>query len=369
MNDNNFDRQMMLRCLELARRAKGKTSPNPMVGSAIVVDGKIVGEGFHPAAGFPHAEIYALREAGNLAKNATVYVSLEPCNHYGRTPPCTEALIAAKVTKVVVGTINPDPRVSGQGIERLKNAGIKVIVGVEAEACRRLNEAFIHRVKYKTPFGILKYAMTLDGKIAATTGDSAWVTSIESRRWVHQLRSHCDAIIVGGNTVRQDNPNLTTHGVSDRNPLRIVMSRSLNLPLDRHLWHTSVAPTLIFTEQNTNRDIKQTLLAKGVEIIELDPLIPKTVMEHLYERGLSTVLWECGGILAAKAIADRTVQKLYAFIAPKIIGGNIGYSPIADFGLTKMNDALLLERVNLEKIDRDFLIEGYLVDLPKIGDN
>ena len=360
MNDNTFDRQMMLKCLELASRAKGRTSPNPMVGSVIVVDGKIVGEGFHPAAGKPHAELFALQEAGNLAKKATIYVSLEPCNHYGRTPPCTEALIAAGVAKVVVGMVDPNPLVSGKGIERLKKAGIEVVVGVEEAACKRLNEAFIHRVKYKTPFGILKYAMTLDGKIAATTGDSAWVTSIDSRRWVHQLRSICDGIIVGGNTVRQDNPHLTTHGVSDNNPLRIVMSRSLNLPLDRNLWNTSIAPTLIFTEINSNPDTKQTLLDRGVEIIELDALTPKTVMEHLYDRGLSTVLWECGGILAANAIADRSVQKLYAFIAPKIIGGNTGFSPIADFGLTKMNDALQLERVHLERINSDFLIEGYL---------
>ena len=360
MNDNNFDRQMMQKCLELASRAKGKTSPNPMVGSVIVVDGKIVGEGFHPAAGKPHAEIFALQEAGNSARKATIYVSLEPCNHYGKTPPCTEALIAAGVAKVVVGMVDPDPRVSGSGIARLKKAGIEVIVGVEEEACQQLNEAFIHRVKYKIPFGIFKYAMTLDGKIAATTGDSAWVTSKESRRWVHQLRSICDGIIVGGNTVRQDNPNLTTHGVSDRNPLRIVMSRSFNLPLDRNLWDTSVAPTLVFTEINSNLDLKQKLLDRGVEVIELEFLTPKTVMKCLYDRGLSTVLWECGGVLGAKAIADRAVQKLYAFIAPKIIGGTTGFSPIADLGLTKMSEALKLEKVKLQQINADFLVEGYL---------
>jgi len=360
MNDNNFDRQMMLRCLELASRAKGKTSPNPMVGSVILVDGKIVGEGFHPAAGKPHAEVFALQEAGDLARGATVYVSLEPCNHYGRTPPCTEALIAAGVAKVIVGMVDPDPRVSGKGIARLRKAGIEVIVGIEAEACQKLNEAFIHRVKYKMPFGILKYAMTLDGKIAATTGDSAWVTGKASRHWVHQLRSHCDGIIVGGNTVRQDNPNLTTHGVSDNNPLRIVMSRSLNLPGDRNLWNTAIAPTLVFTQTNNNLETKQILLDRGVEIIELDSLTPQKAMTHLYDRGLSTVLWECGGILAANAIRDRCVQKLYTFIAPKIIGGNIGFSAIADFGLTKMSDALELERINLQRIDRDFLIESYL---------
>ena len=212
-----FDIEMMQRCLQLAQRAAGKTSPNPLVGSVIVKDGKVIGEGFHPEVGQPHAEVFALRDAKE-AQGATVYVNLEPCNHYGRTPPCSSALIKAQVAKVVTGMVDPDPRVAGGGIKKLRDAGIEVIVGVEETACRQLNEAFIHRILHKQPFSILKYAMTLDGKIAATTGHSAWVTGKASRHLVHQVRSTCDAVIIGGNTVRKDNPNLTTHGVTEHNP-------------------------------------------------------------------------------------------------------------------------------------------------------
>lgn len=351
---------MMQRCLHLACHAVGKTSPNPLVGAVIVREGKIVGEGFHPGAGQPHAEVLALREARELARGATVYVNLEPCNHYGRTPPCTEALIAAGVAKVVVGMVDPNPRVCGSGIEKLRSEGIEVVIGVEEEACRQLNEAFIHRILHKMPFGILKYAMTLDGKIAATTGHSAWVTNQASRQRVHQLRSACDAVIIGGNTVRRDDPLLTTHGIGDRNPLRVVMSRNLDLPRECNLWQTDTAPTLVFTEKNSNPRSQQHLLNKGVEIVELDFLTPKAVMEHLYARELSIVLWECGGVLAAKAIADRAIQKIMAFIAPKIIGGQTAPSPVGDLGLSKMTDAFELERVKLETIDSDILVEGYL---------
>jgi diaminohydroxyphosphoribosylaminopyrimidine deaminase / 5-amino-6-(5-phosphoribosylamino)uracil reductase len=358
----NGDRQMMQRCLELARQGIGKTSPNPMVGAVVVRDGAIVSEGYHPQAGQPHAEVFALREAGELAQGATVYVSLEPCNHYGRTPPCTEALIAADVAKVVVGMVDPDPRVSGTGIERLRNAGIEVVVGVEEEACRRLNEAFIHRTIAKRPFGILKYAMTLDGKIAATTGHSAWVSGKESRHIVHQLRGACDAVIVGGGTVRRDNPHLTTHNLFSHNPLRVVMSRHLNLPLEANLWQVNEASTLVFTETGSDRDMRDRLLAKGVEVVELVSLTPLAVAKQLYQRQLSSILWECGGTLAASAIADGTVQKVMAFIAPKIIGGQAAPSPVGDLGLEKMTEALLLERVSVQTIESDLLIEGYLVD-------
>ena len=354
----NFDRQMMRRCLELARRAQGKTSPNPMVGSVIVKEGEIVGEGFHPSFGQPHAEVFALREAGDKAEGATVYVSLEPCNHYGKTPPCTDALIAAKVAKVVAGTIDPDPRVSGSGREKLQAAGIEVVVGVEETACRELNEVFIHRVTNKIPFGILKYAMTLDGKIAATTGHSSWVSGEESRSRVHKLRSNCDVVVVGGNTVRYDNPRLTSRG--EKNPLRVVMSRSLDLPLDRRLWDIEEAPTLVFTEAVNNSQLHKQLVDKGVEIVELECLTPKEVMKCLYDRELYSVLWECGGVLAAAAIADGAVQKVMAFIAPKIIGGETARSPVGELGKNLMSEALQLKRVKLQQIESDFLIEGYL---------
>ncbi|MDJ0569084.1 MAG: bifunctional diaminohydroxyphosphoribosylaminopyrimidine deaminase/5-amino-6-(5-phosphoribosylamino)uracil reductase RibD [Pleurocapsa sp. MO_192.B19] len=355
-----FDIEMMQKCLQLAQRASGQTSPNPLVGSVVVKDGKIIGEGFHPGVGQPHAEVFALKDAGEQAKGATVYVSLEPCNHYGRTPPCSEALIKAQVAKVVTGMVDPDPRVAGGGIKKLRDAGIEVVVGVEETACRQLNEAFIHRILQQQPFGMLKYAMTLDGKIAATTGHSAWVTGKASRHLVHQVRSTCDAVIIGGNTVRKDNPNLTTHGVTAHNPLRVVMSRSLDLPTECNLWNVDIAPTLIFTETNSNPALQKELIGKGVNIITVAALTPKIVMEHLYQKELSKVLWECGGTLAARAIADGTIQKVMAFVAPKIIGGISAPSPVGNLGLTTMTDALQLKQITTQVIDSDILIEGYL---------
>lgn len=360
MKPDNFDHQMMRRCLQLAKQAWGYTSPNPLVGSVIVKEGTIVGEGFHPKAGEPHAEIFALAAAGEKAAGGTVYVNLEPCNHQGRTPPCTQALIAAKVAKVVVGMVDPNPLVSGKGIETLRQAGIEVVVGVEEAACRRLNEAFIYRITHQQPFGILKYAMTLDGKISTTTGHSAWVTGTASRHLVHQVRAGCDAVIVGGNTVRRDNPHLTLHQAKGLNPLRVVMSRHLHLPSEANLWDVEVAPTLVFTEWGQNPSLQEALREKGVEVIELSPLTPSQVMEILYERELSSVLWECGGVLAAKAIADRVIQKIMAFIAPKIIGGTSAASPVGELGLEKMSDALQLQQVSFRPVEQDMLIEGYL---------
>jgi len=358
--DSEFDALMMQRCLQLARLALGRTSPNPLVGAVVVKDGEIVGEGFHPRAGDPHGEVFALRAAGERARGATIYVSLEPCNHYGRTPPCSLSLINAGVAKVVVGMVDPNPLVAGAGIARLRAAGIEVIVGVEEEACQKLNEGFVYRVLHQKPLGILKYAMTLDGKIASNSGHSTWITSNQARSEVHQLRAACDAVIVGGNTVRRDNPHLTTHQQQGHNPLRVVMSASLNLPENAHLWDTQVAPTLVLTQEGISPNFQQMLLEKGVEVLELPLLTPQAVMAHLYDRGFCTVLWECGGTLAARAIAENAVQKVLAFIAPKIIGGLDAPTPVGDLGLTSMNQSLVLERVNWRTVGCDCLVEGYL---------
>ena len=361
------DQAMMQRCLELARRALGQTAPNPLVGSVVVQKGAIVGEGFHPAAGQPHAEVFALREAGEQAQDATLYVNLEPCNHYGRTPPCSETIVTAGIQRVVVGMVDPDPRVSGGGIARLQQAGIEVTVGIEEADCRKLNEAFVHRIVHHRPFGILKYAMTLDGKISTTTGHSAWVTSPAARAEVHQLRAACDAVIVGGNTVRRDNPLLTSR--QETTPLRVVMSRSLDLPTDAHLWQTAIAPTLVFTEATAKPDVQKALRQQGVEVIASTSLTPAGVMAHLYDRGCLSVLWECGGTLAARAIAEGAVQKILAFVAPKIIGGSTALSPVSDLGLTTMTEALLLKQIQWRAIGSDLLIEGYLpIELLTIED-
>jgi diaminohydroxyphosphoribosylaminopyrimidine deaminase / 5-amino-6-(5-phosphoribosylamino)uracil reductase len=357
-----FDQAMMRRCLYLARQALGRTAPNPMVGAVIVKDGRIIGEGFHPKAGEPHAEVFALRQAGSEAKGATVYVSLEPCNHFGRTPPCSQALVKAEVARVVVGTVDPNPKVGGAGIATLREAGIEVVVGVEEEACRELNEAFFHRISQHRPFGILKYAMTLDGKIATTTGHSTWVTGELARTEVHRWRSSCDAVIVGGNTVRLDNPRLTSHRLEDaRNPLRVVMSRTLELPEDARLWQTEDAPTLVLTQEGANLEFQKRLRDRGVEVEELVELTPATAMARLYDRGFLSVLWECGGTLAARAIADGVVQKAIVFIAPKIIGGTTAPSPVGELGLQNMTEALQLERVRWRSIGEDLMLEGYLI--------
>ncbi|MCL2931086.1 MAG: bifunctional diaminohydroxyphosphoribosylaminopyrimidine deaminase/5-amino-6-(5-phosphoribosylamino)uracil reductase RibD [Trichodesmium sp. MAG_R03] len=359
-NQDQLDRLIMAHCLELARSALGKTSPNPLVGCVIIQNGQILGEGFHPGAGYPHAEVFALREAGEKARGATVYVNLEPCNHYGRTPPCTDALIAAGVARVVIGMIDPNPLVAGTGVAKLRDAGIEVVVGVLKAECRKLNEAFLYRMLYHCPFGILKYAMTLDGKISTTIGHSAWVTSQEARSEVHKLRVACDAVIIGGNTVRRDNPLLTSRSTQADNPLRVVMSRSLDLPTAANLWDVSEAQTLVFTEIDSNREFQEYLRQKGVEVLETSTLTPAVVMSNLYDRGFLSVLWECGGTLAARAIADSTVQKIWAFIAPKIIGGETAPSPVGDLGLTKMTEALELENVSIRTVGCDYLLEGYL---------
>jgi diaminohydroxyphosphoribosylaminopyrimidine deaminase/5-amino-6-(5-phosphoribosylamino)uracil reductase len=353
------------RCLELAARAAGQTAPNPMVGAVIIKAGLVVGEGFHPGAGHPHAEVFALRQAGDHARGATLYVNLEPCNHFGRTPPCTEAIIEAGIERVVVGMVDPDPRVAGSGIERLRGADIDVVVGVEAAACQQLNEAFIHRILHQRPLGILKYAMTMDGKIATTTGHSSWVTGPVARASVHQLRAKCDAVIVGGNTVRRDNPRLTTHGHSDHNPYRVVMSRQLDLPLEANLWDVQHAPTLVFTTPEANPENQKHLQQAGVNIITLEILSPKTVSAWLYNQGCSCLLWECGGDLASEAFKDGVIDKIWAFIAPKIIGGKTAPTPVGDLGLTQMTQALPIERLTWRSMGEDLLIEGYLAPRPQ----
>lgn len=350
----------MTRCLELAQKAAGQTAPNPIVGSVILNQGQVVGEGYHPGAGQPHAEVFALRQAGEKAQGATLYVNLEPCNHTGRTPPCTEAIIQAGVAKVVAGMVDPDPRVAGSGIARLRQAGIEVVVGVEEAACQRLNEGFICRVLKQRPFGLFKYAMTLDGKIATATGHSQWVTGELARAEVHRLRSRCDAVVVGGNTVRLDNPRLTTHGHSAHNPRRVVMSRQLDLPTQAHLWDTAAAPTLVFTSPAAPPERIAALTQAGVIVTVLPHPTPHAVMAALYDQGCATVLWECGGRLAAEALREGVIDKVWAFVAPKLVGGPTAPTPLGHLGIDQMTEALALRHLTYRSLGPDLLIEGYL---------
>ena len=309
----------MRRALQLAALADGQTSPNPLVG-AVVLDarGVLVGEGFHARAGEPHAEVGALAQAGNLARGGTLVVTLEPCCHHGRTPPCTEAVIKAGVQRVVVALDDPDPRVAGAGLERLRSAGVEVISGVLRELAAEQNRAFLHRVTTGRPWGILKWAMSLDGRTALPGGASQWISGGPARRWVHQLRSCCDAVVVGGGTVRSDNPLLTSRGRSTPEPLRVVLSRSLNLPAEAQLWDSTVAPTLVaFGPEAADRQVPP-----GADALPLEVCDPLHLMAALARRGCNRVLWECGPELAAAALDVTRVadERLAAALAAADVG-------------------------------------------------
>lgn len=355
-----IDEYWMAHCLQLATQAAGRTAPNPLVGSVVVQAGQLVGTGFHPQAGQPHAEVFALHQAGERAQGATLYVNLEPCNHYGKTPPCTEAIIKSGIARVVVGMVDPNPLVQGRGVTRLREVGIVVQTQVLENQCQRVNEAFSHFIATHKPFGIWKYAMTLDGKIATATGDSFWVSGEAARLEVQQLRNRVDGIIVGGQTLRRDNPRLTCRLPEGRNPRRIILSRQLELPRTAQVWDTTVAPTLVFTGPNHDPGMAQWLKHSGVNVHVLPELTPGLVMERLGQMGLLSVLWECGGTLAAAALNAGAIQKVWAFIAPKLLGGAQAITPLGGAGQPKMADALPLTGTTWRQVGQDVLVEGYI---------
>ena len=334
----------MRRALNLAALGEGRTSPNPLVG-AVVLDGAgvLVGEGYHARAGDPHAEVGALAQAGARARGGTLIVTLEPCCHHGRTPPCTEAVIAAGISRVVVAMADPDPRVAGGGIARLRAAGLEVIEAVAEAEALRLNRAFVHRVRSARPLGILKWAMSLDGRTALPNGQSQWISGPEARAWVHRLRAGCDAVIVGSGTVRADDPLLTSRGGRTPEPLRVVMSRSLDLPEAAQLWDQAVAPTLVAhgpigapeQRQGTARAVATCAVLDrlGVERLELAACEPDPLLEALAARGCNRVLWECGPELAAAALRQGCVQELAVVIAPRLLGGLAARTPLGNLGL------------------------------------
>jgi diaminohydroxyphosphoribosylaminopyrimidine deaminase/5-amino-6-(5-phosphoribosylamino)uracil reductase len=328
----------MRRTLQLAALGAGRTSPNPLVG-AVVLDrhGQLVGEGFHACAGEAHAEVGALRQAGARARGGTLVVNLEPCCHHGRTPPCCEAVIAAGIARVVVAMADPDPRVAGRGIERLRAAGLDVIEGLAYQEARALNRAFVHRVSSGQPFGILKWAMSLDGRTALPNGASQWISGPEARDWVHRLRASCDAVIVGGGTVRADDPLLTSRGRRDPEPLRVVLSQGLELPQSARLWEPGAAPTLVAHGPDAPTLGRERLQRLRVEHLELPACEPQALLAALAARGCNRVLWECGPRLAAAAISQGCVQEVAAVIAPKLLGGAAASTPLGDLGLVGMD--------------------------------
>lgn len=354
----------MRRALELAALADGYTSPNPLVG-AVVLDpsGTLVGEGFHARAGEPHAEVGALAQAGDAARGGTIIVTLEPCCHHGRTPPCTDALIKAGIARVVVALTDPDPRVAGGGLQRLRDAGVEVISGVlEAEAAQQ-NCAFVHRVCTGRPWGLLKWAMSLDGRTALPNGASQWISGSTARTWVHRLRAQCDAVIVGGGTVRADDPLLTSRGLRSPEPLRVVLSRRLDLPDQAQIWDQSVAPTLVVHGQDAPAEARDRLEALGLQREVLPACGPESLMAVLAQRGCNRVLWECGPELAAAALQQACVQELAAVIAPKLLGGEPARTPLGHLGFQAMEEVVVLQGLRQQRLTDDLLLQVTLSSL------
>lgn len=359
------DETYMKMALELAEQGRGWTSPNPMVGAVIVKDGAVVGKGFHQAAGGPHAEIHALDDAGEKARGATLYVSLEPCNHTGRTPPCTQAILRSGIKRVVAGMKDPDPRVTGAGLDFLESQGIDVSVGVCEDACQRINEIFIKYVTTSLPFVILKCAATMDGCIATRTGDSKWITNPLSRQFVHELRHAVDAVMVGIGTVLKDNPRLTTR-LEDRkgsDPIRIVLDTYLSTPQDAQLLHlASDSDTLIVTGSEAAAE-KRTLLERpGVRFLALKDSAGQidltALLCELGKMGITSLLIEGGSRVNGSALRAGIVDKIYMFYAPKICGGGI---PVCgDNGVNLMEESIQVTEISVHRFADDVMIEGYL---------
>lgn len=355
----------MKRALELAKLGEGRVNPNPLVGAVIVKDGRIIGEGYHKAFGGPHAEVNAFSNALEDVTGAHMYVTLEPCSHYGKTPPCAKAIVEKRIKKVTIAMKDPNPMVSGNGIDILRKNGIEVEVGVMEEEAKALNEIFIKYITTKLPFCILKTASTLDGKISTFTGDSKWITGEKSREYVHQIRNKVSSIMVGIETVIKDNPSLTTRikEKKGRNPIRIIIDSKGRIPLDAKLLYEE-GSTIIVTTQKASEEKLIKLKELGVEIIKT-PLKNERVdlvylMKELGERKIDSILLEGGGTLSYSALKEGIVDKVMTFIAPKIIGGRDSKTPVEGDGIEFMKDAINLKNIEVQRFDEDILIQGYL---------
>ncbi|MGL6016317.1 MAG: bifunctional diaminohydroxyphosphoribosylaminopyrimidine deaminase/5-amino-6-(5-phosphoribosylamino)uracil reductase RibD [Selenomonadaceae bacterium] len=355
----------MQQALQIAAYAAGRTSPNPLVGAVIVKDGRVVGQGWHRKAGTEHAEIHALRQAGELAAGATIYVTLEPCSHYGRTGPCSKALIDARIKRVVIAMLDPNPLVAGKGVAMLKAAGIEVETGLLQEQAERLNEVFLKWIMTKMPFTVMKTAMTLDGKIATAAGNSKWISNEVSRRRVHELRDVYDGILVGIGTVLADDPALTTRlaSQSGKNPLRIVVDSRARTPLTAKVVTDGQAETLIAVTVAAEAAKVEALRQAGVEVLVVNDgqqVDLKQLFCLLGERGVCSIFVEGGARINYSLLKAGLVDKVYTFIAPKMVGGSSAPGPVGGDGVETLDQAFLLENVETELLAGDILVSGYI---------
>jgi len=362
MNKDNFiHKKWMKRTIHLASLGRGGTSPNPLVG-AVILDkkGKLISEGFHQKSGMPHAEAMAFNNLKEDPSGGTLYVNLEPCCHRGKTPPCVDRIISSGIKKVFVSIKDPDLRVAGKGIRLMENAGIEVNLGLCENEALELNKSFIYKNLNGCSYGVLKWAMSLDGRVGLKNGKSKWITTEKSRSLVHKLRADFDAIIIGGNTLRKDNPLLTTRGLKKKEPLRVVFTRTLDLPFKAKLWDTELSKTLVVYDSSTANQGNLKRIPKNVLIEKVPSDDPKILSRILAENGCNKVLWECGPGLATAAVRAGCIQEFITFLAPKIIGGENSMNPFSDFEFKSMNEVMNLNLQEIIPLSRDIYLRSLL---------
>ena len=362
MSDKNQSHtKWMKRAIFLASLGRGKTSPNPMVGAVILdKNRKLISEGFHYKAGNPHAEVMAFNNLKKNAKGGSMYVNLEPCCHHGKTPPCVDKIISSGIKKLYVSVEDPDKRVSGKGIKLLKEAGVQVHLGLCKKEAIELNKAFFYRNITNKSFGVLKWAMSIDGRIGLKNGKSKWITNEFSRSLVHSYRADFDAIIIGGNTLRKDNPLLTTRGLRTPEPLRVVFTKTLDLPKKSNLWNCNEAKTLVIYDSSTANKSYLNRIPDCVEVENVSSDNPELISKLLAKRGCNKILWECGPKLATSAVKSDCINEIMTFIAPKILGGENSMNPFGDFEFREMHEIIKLSDSKFSFIGSDICIKSSL---------
>ena len=353
----------MRRALTLAARGKGHTSPNPLVGAVIVKSGKKVSEGYHQKAGSDHAEIVALKKIKGAAKGATMYVTLEPCNHFGKTPPCTQAIVLAGIKKVIIAIRDPNPLVAGKGIAKLKRAGLDVTVGDSQKEAKRLNEPYIKFITKKTPFVTIKAAISLDGKIAAASGNSTWISNKKSRKTAHEMRANADVVMIGVNTLLKDDPRLNVRlGKTVTHPIRLIVDTHLKTKITANIFRTKGGAVWIAAGPDAPKKKAEVLRSKGALILRTgltkNRINLRSLMKELARRGIVNVLLEGGGELLTSAIEQRIADKAAFFVAPILLGGGDRYSIFHGKGVNKVSDGLRLKNVTYTNMDDNVLVEG-----------
>lgn len=361
-----LDEVYMRMALDLARKGKGWTTPNPLVGAVIVKGGRVIGQGYHQKYGQPHAEVNAIASAKEDVTGATLYVTLEPCSHFGKTPPCSDLLIDKNIKRVVVGTLDPNPLVAGKGIERLRSNGIEVVTGVLEEESQKLNEIFIKYIVTKEPFVVMKNAMSLDGKIATVTGESQWISGESSRKQVHSLRHELAGIMVGIETIIKDDPQLTSRTLNSRNPIRIVVDSQLRIPIaSKVLTQQDKAKTIVATTRRANKEKLDTLKQMDIEVLVTKEkggrVDLKELMKLLGAKGIDSILLEGGANLNFSALEEGIVDKIQSYIAPKIIGGKEAKTAVEGAGVHSLKNAFQIDRMTPVMVGEDLFVEGYII--------